>query len=50
MKESGETANLFLNNDRCLVGANRADSTYRINFRELLGDMYFKYDKFKFIF
>ena len=50
MKRSGESAHLFLNNDFCYVGAFANDSTFRVNFKELLGDMYDKYDKFVIIF
>ena len=46
MNRSAEQANLFLSNRYCLSGAVRLDSTFRINFKELLGDMYYKYDKF----
>ena len=46
MNRSSEQAHLFLNNDFCISGANRSDSTYGVNFKELLGNMYNKYDKF----
>lgn len=49
MKQSAESCNLVLDNKFCLSGAGTLDSVYRISTRDLLGDMYDKYTKFKIV-
>ena len=46
MKQSAEQAHLILDNRQALSGAGRARTVYGVNFRELLGSMYNKYNKF----
>ena len=46
MKQSAEQAQLILDNRQALSGAGRARTVYGVNFRELLGSMYNKYNKF----
>ena len=45
-KQSAEQAHLILDNRQALSGSLRARTKYGVNFKELLGSMYDKYDKF----
>lgn len=46
MKRSAETAHLFFDNREAWSGASSSRSTFKVNFRDLLGNMYNKYSKF----
>ena len=49
MKVSDECVHLNLDNKSCYAGSSTNDSTFRINLRALLGDMFYKYKKFKLV-
>ena len=49
MKQSAESVSLYLDNKFCYSNAGRANSVFKVDFPAILGQMYYKYSKFKIV-